>query len=96
MNFDFFSYIDSAFLVIPVVCYALGMILKATPRVKNWMIPYFLLGAAILLCGIYRFTTGTEYFGEDLYVTLVQGVLCAAVAVFANQVYKQTKVRDEN
>lgn len=73
--------IEDAYILIPVL-YILGMFLKSTPKIKNWMIPWILLGVGVI----------GGFFMSDMKADgILQGVLVTGTAVFANQLYKQTK-----
>lgn len=77
--------IDEALIVIPVLL-ILGTFIKGTPKIKNWLIPYILLGLGVI------FTVAIMGFGVD---SIIQGVLVSGAAVFSNQLYKQVLDRGE-
>lgn len=79
MEFLYDYIIEQALIVVPVLL-VLGQIIKGTPKIKDWLIPYILLIVGIL------FTLGI--MGVSVQA-LVQGVLVSGAAVFANQMYKQ-------
>ena len=65
--------------------YLIGMLLKATPNISDWLIPYILgalgiLGAVLLL-------------GFDVQ-SVIQGILAAGASVYVNQAIKQTKKKN--
>ncbi|SDT26453.1 Phage holin family Hol44, holin superfamily V [Paenibacillaceae bacterium GAS479] len=63
------------------VCWIIGFGLKRTPRVADWMLVYAVTAAGILfVC----FSLG---WSVD---SVIQGILCGAVAVYGNQLFKQT------
>jgi len=76
--------IEDALIVIPVLL-IIGFIIKGTPNVKDWLIPYILL-----LIGIVG-TTGLLGFNID---AILQGVLVTGGAVLINQGYKQAKEKE--
>jgi hypothetical protein len=79
MNFS--TYImDEALILIPVLM-IIGKIVKNTPKIKNWVIPYILLGLGIVLAG---FMMG---FNAESFI---QGILVSGTAVFGHQIVKQT------
>ena len=83
---DLMSYIVSeAYILIPVL-YVIGMFLKKIPNIKDWLIPWILLGLGML--GGF-FLSGMQLSG------ILQGVLVAGTTVFANQLYKQTVVKSQ-
>ena len=77
--------IEEAIMVVPVL-WVLGKIVKETPRVKDWTIPYILLVIGILL------TIGILGVNVD---AIIQGILVSGLAVFGHQLFIQTKERDE-
>ena len=83
---DLMSYIVSeSYILIPVL-YVIGMFLKKTPSIKDWLIPWILLGLAMI--GGF-FLSGMQLSG------ILQGVLVAGATVFANQLYKQTIIKSK-
>ncbi len=72
-------------LLIPVL-YVIGMLLKKIPNIKDWLIPWILLGLGMI--GGF-FLSGMQLSG------ILQGVLVTGVTVFANQLYKQTIVKSK-
>jgi len=60
-------------------------VLKNTPKMQDWLIPYILLLLGFL------FTIGI--MGINMHA-IVQGVLVSGSAVFANQLYKQYSSKD--
>lgn len=87
---DITSLIDPGCTIVAVACYFLGVMLKATPKVSDWLIPYLLTAFAILLCCILEFTTKDEV-GMNIFNGIIQGFLCAGMSVYVNQLYKQGK-----
>lgn len=77
--------IEEAIIVVPVL-WVLGKIVKETPRVKDWTIPYILLVIGIVL------TIGILGVNVD---AIIQGILVSGLAVFGHQLFIQTKERDE-
>jgi hypothetical protein len=74
------QYIDVGMAVIVPCLIFIGYLLKNTPKVSDWMIPYILIALGIA-SGIT--ITGVVMTG------IVQGILVAAVAVLGHQLYKQ-------
>jgi hypothetical protein len=75
--------IQEAYILVPVL-YVIGVFLKRTPKVPDWLIPWIL--TALGMIGAF-FLSGMKLSG------ILQGVLVAGVTVFANQLYKQTTNR---
>jgi hypothetical protein len=79
---DMLNYvIEEALILIPVL-FVLGTIIKKTPNVKDWVIPYVLLvlsaGLTIALMGL-------------TVEAVIQGILVAGATVFSHQLIKQAK-----
>ncbi|WP_019910547.1 phage holin family protein [Paenibacillus sp. HW567] len=75
------NFIKPELLIVVAVCWVIGYVLKQTPRVPDWTIVYAVTVVAIIVvCIIQGFTAGS----------ILQGVLCGAVAVYGNQLVKQT------
>ena len=73
--------IEEALILIPALI-VLGKMLKDTPHLKDWLIPYILLiGGVVGSIAIIGFTAPA----------VIQGVLVSGAAVFGHQLYKQSK-----
>lgn len=79
---DFGNYIISKALILIPALYVLGMLLKNTPNIKNWLIPWVLTFFGII-GGV--FLIG---FNSD---GVIQGILVAGTTVLGNQLIKQTQ-----
>lgn len=77
-----FELIDPRLLIVVAACWAIGYVLKQTPKVPNWSIVYIVVLLAVL------FTIGLLGWSVE---ALIQGILAGAFAVFGHQVVKQTK-----
>lgn len=74
-------------LIVSVALLVLGVFLKKTPGISDWLIPWILTGAGIVLaCGVLR---------EVTVQATIQGILAAAVASWGNQLWKQTTEKRE-
>ncbi len=80
---NFLDYITSNALILVPVLYIIGMIIRSTPKVLNWTIPYILLPLGILG------TIGLIGFSLD---SVIQGILVTGAAVFTNQLIKQATI----
>lgn len=98
---DFMSYIEPGLLVLVPVLYALGAAIKHAKTLRDEMIPLLLGGAGTVLALLWVLGTG-EFWGPAqaavpaqaataAFTAVVQGVLCAAAAVYAHQMKKQGK-----
>lgn len=69
-------------MIVYVALLVIGYFLKKTPVVKDWSIPWVLVGIGILLaCGVLKGIT---------VVAVIQGVLVAGAASITHQLWKQT------
>lgn len=76
--------VNEALVLIPVLL-ILGALIKRTPKVPDWTIPWILLGLGV---GLSMTIMGvTPEAG-------IQGVLVTGAAVFGHQLYKQTKNKE--
>ena len=90
---DLTEYLRGELLVLVPVLYALGAALKRSP-IKDWLIPYLLSGAGVLLAFVYLAGQGAEDAAGWLtliFSAVTQGVLCAACSVYAKNLQKQAK-----
>ena len=87
MEINIMDYIvEQALILIPVL-YILGIMLKQTNKIKDWTIPWILLivgiVGAIALMGLNA-------------NAVIQGILATGMAVYANQLIKQTMVKKDH
>ena len=81
------------------VLYFVGIWIKKTEAISDKWIPLILCTAGIVLSAIYVVAVSLPFSssGETLmavFTAVVQGVLCAALSTFVNQLIKQSK-KDE-
>ncbi|ASA26356.1 phage holin family protein [Paenibacillus donghaensis] len=82
------NFIKPELLIVVAVCWVIGYILKQTPRVPDWTIIYLVTLGAVVLVSL------TLGFNAE---SVLQGILCGAVAVYGNQLVKQArKSGDDN
>lgn len=86
---DFSSYLIEKMLVLVPVLYIIGMFIKSTPKVKDWLIPWILLGLG--LAGAVAIGLTTEVPIVD---AVIQGILVTGVTVLTNQLIIQTKAKN--
>ena len=86
MDIDLARFIvNDAYILIPVL-YVIGLLLKKTPGLPDWLIPWILLA--------FGMTGG--FFLRDMHIDgLFQGVLVTGAAVFTHQLYKQTACKSK-
>ncbi|RJX40853.1 holin [Paenibacillus pinisoli] len=81
MENDIIQYIMSEALVLMPVLFIIGLLLKNTPKVSDWTIPWALLGLGI--------ASGIMIVG-DVLQGAIQGVLVTGATVLAHQLIKQS------
>lgn len=86
MEMNIMDFITEQALILVPALYVLGMILKNTEKIKDWTIPWILL-----VCGI---GSCIAIMGVNIQAIL-QGILVAGVAVFGDQLLKQTTEKRE-
>lgn len=94
MNIDYTTYIKPELLVLIPALVFIGYCLKTSTAVKDKLIPALLAAAGVLLAVLYVLAstviTGPQDAAQAVFTAIVQGVLCAAGAVYANQCVKQS------
>lgn len=86
---DFQSYLIDKMLILVPVLYIIGMMIKSTPKVKDWVIPWILLALGVIGAVAISFTAGIP-----IVEAIIQGILVTGVTVFTNQLIVQTKAKD--
>lgn len=82
------QYILPELVIVIFVLYFVGMALKRLSFVSDNLIPFLLGIAGILICGLYTVgTMGLSY--EAGFMAVVQGILCAGMSVYGNNLIKQ-------
>lgn len=98
MSIDYMTYIKPELLVLIPALVFIGYCLKTSTAVKDKLIPSLLAAAGVLLAVLYVLATtvitGPQDAAQAVFTAIVQGVLCAAGAVYANQCVKQS-TKDE-
>lgn len=92
------EYIYPELLVLIPVLYFLGWCIHRSEKVDNKYIPIMLGAFGILLAAIYMLSATTTVtlnaVFSTIFAAIVQGLLCAAGAVFVNQLKKQANKED--
>lgn len=87
---DFYEFVKPELLVLVPALYGLGAILKNTKKIKDNFIPAILSGVGIVLACLH--VLGTEgVTAVGVFTAIIQGIICAACAVYTNQLIKQAK-----
>ena len=83
------TYIKPELLVVAVVLYIIGLMIKNTEKINDKYIPSILGIAGIVICSIYIISI--EGFNAlTIFTAITQGILVAGVAVYVNQLIKQS------
>ena len=93
MNIDYMNYIKPELLVLMPALVFVGYCLKTSTAVADKLIPVVLAAVGVVLAALYVLATSPIGGGPDaamaVFTAIIQGVLCAAGAVYANQCVKQ-------
>ncbi len=96
---DLNEYVSPPLLALLPILYALGSALKKS-SLKDWLIPFILGGAGIFLACVWLAAEDFPKSIPDICKTLLagisQGILCAAVTVYAHNLVAQYKKKDED
>lgn len=89
------QFIFPELLVLVPALYVLGYALKRAQPVPDKYIPALLGAAGVLIAAVYMLSitsaVGVQTIANMIFAAIVQGLLCAGGAVFANQLIKQAK-----
>lgn len=87
------EYLNPELFSLAIALYIIGEFIKKTEKIDNKWIPIILGVVSIVCTGIFVFATtavsGSQQVAAAIFTVIVQGVLTAAVAVYANQIWKQ-------
>ena len=90
---DYTTYIKPELLVLIPVLTFIGYCLKTSASVKDKLIPALLAAVGVVLAAVYVLATTNIAAPQDgaqaVFTAIVQGFLCAAGAVFGDQIVKQ-------
>jgi uncharacterized membrane protein len=83
---DIVKFITEQSLILIPVLYILGTLLKSTPNVQDWLIPYILLVLGIM---------GSILLMGFNIQAIIQGILVSGATVLGNQLIKQVTDKKE-
>lgn len=90
---DYTTYIKPELLVLIPVLIFVGYCLKTSAAVKDKLIPALLAAVGVVLAAVYVLASTSIATPQDaaqaVFTAIVQGLLCAAGAVFGDQIVKQ-------
>lgn len=89
------NYIDPMLIPIVIVLWCIGKGIKESKAVKDAHIPGLLAVAGVALAALWMLAHGQVTGLQLVANAIVQGILCAAVAVWGNQIVKQAKKAKE-
>lgn len=86
------QFIEPEFAILVAILYCIGGIVKRTQVVPCRFIPLLLAVCGVMLAAlsILAGSKATANLAGMIYHAIGQGVLCAAVSVYLNQLIKQT------
>ena len=92
------NYIKPELIVLIVVLYFIGIALKKSEKFKDWSIPFVLGGVGIALSALWVLATSPLGTPQDvaiaIFTAIVQGILVAGTAVYANQLKVQNSKKN--
>lgn len=83
---DILNFVSKTYVIIVAVLYVLGALIKQASFIPDRFIPIILVGFGVGL-GITR----SILDNTNILDGVIQGVLCAGVAVLSNQIFKQSE-----
>lgn len=83
------EYIDPVLIPIVIVLWCIGKGIKESKTIKDAHIPGLLAVAGVVLAALWMLAHGQVTGLQLVANAIVQGILCAAVAVWGNQIVKQ-------
>ncbi len=96
MNYQ--EFIKPELLILIPVLYFIGIAIKKS-AIRDALIPVVLGAVGIFVSGVYLLATteiiGLQGVATAIFTALTQGILCAAAAVYGNQIIKQA-IKDKN
>lgn len=96
MNLEIATAIEPSLLFLLPILYTIAELIKMTP-LKNWLIPFILWGASVVIVTIYLFIGSISL--QSLFSGFIQGTILAMATVGSNQLYKQAtekRIQDQN
>lgn len=92
------KFVAPELLVLVVVLYFIGVALKKSENVSDKYIPLILGGFGIALAVVWVVSVKPMAGYQDvlaaIFTAVVQGILCAGLSVYANQLVKQSNKED--
>lgn len=87
------SYVKPELLIVVVVLYFIGVMIKKSENISDKFIPMILGILGVLICGLYVFATSTVSSSQEaamaLFTAITQGIIVAGLSNYVNQLIKQ-------
>lgn len=87
------SYVKPELLIVVVVLYFIGVMVKKSENISDKFIPMILGILGMLICGLYVFATSTVSGSQEtamaLFTAITQGIIVAGLSNYVNQIIKQ-------
>ena len=88
------DFIQPELLALMPFLYGVGVLIRNTPKIKKWLIPYILWGISIIVTlTFFILQTGKNFNGITFVTALGQATLLALATVGGNECIKQVTVR---
>ena len=88
------SYVKPELLIVVVVLYFIGVMVKKSENISDKFIPMILGILGMLICGLYVFATSTVSGSQEvamaLFTAITQGIIVAGLSTYVNQLIKQS------
>ena len=88
------SYVKPELLIVVVVLYFIGVMIKKSENIYDKYIPMILGILGMLICGLYVFATSTVSGSQEvamaLFTAITQGIIVAGLSTYVNQLIKQS------
>ena len=88
------SYVKPELLIVVVVLYFIGVMIKKSENISDKFIPMILGILGMLICGLYVFATSTVSGSQEaamaLFPAITQGIIVAGLSTYVNQLIKQS------
>jgi len=78
---DLIKFVPEQLLILVAALYVIGVFLKNTSKVADWVIPWVLLIVGTIGALLIEGVSGLAF---------IEGIICAGVAVLTNQLIKQS------
>ena len=80
------SYVKPELLIVVVVLYFIGAMIKKSENISDKFIPMILGILGVLICGL----SGSQEAAMALFTAITQGIIVAGLSTYVNQLIKQS------